>query len=140
MIRVIRSLENPDLIKAFGYVEEKGLGEYNKKKWEEVELEALPVDIVMFKDKEPAMGLDLLKYLSQSTLKGMEDSEAFEMVETLSAFFIMLQQGRCNPMSKDTRKNLLDILKAKLEGKRRKQILALIDEWLENKRYADDED
>jgi len=65
MMRVIRKKNNPNIIKAYGYVEAGGLGDYDSTIFEEVQLDQLPESFEFYQEPPLLRGEDIKRFLVQ---------------------------------------------------------------------------
>jgi hypothetical protein len=137
-MRVIRQKADKTLIKAYGYTDKGGLGKFDESLFEEVELDKLPEGWRQYVEPPQATGIELINFINNSTIATLSDEEAFALVQKVQPFIMFLQQGRCNPLSRETFRTALGLLDKSLDDEGKEIVVKLLTGWTKDKVFAPD--
>jgi hypothetical protein len=131
----IRKKDNHNQFLAWGYTETGGLGEFDSTIFEEVELDSLPENYEMYKEKPLAMGKDLIKFLNDFN-SGMNAEDIKNLLKKLVVTYILLENRPFNPFTEESFAFVLSDLDSTLNGDAQlvKQICL---GWAKDKRFAE---
>jgi len=140
---VIREKANPLKIKAYGFTEPGGLGEFDSAVYEEVKLVALPENWELSKEQQLAMGRGLVEFLEKQIADTLNDDfQSIEIITKLGGLRDFLNSGASNPLPAQRFNNCKIALEQQapllsINSQQVELIISLINSWAGTVKFTD---